>query len=77
MYKWFYTPRPCALLWVKRDHHDMVRPLTTSWRMGTSLSSEFFNQNTRDFVPFMCAKQAVQFYKAVGGMVRVIPSAVW
>ncbi|XP_070177170.1 uncharacterized protein [Littorina saxatilis] len=72
MHKWAYTPRGCALLWVKREHHGMVRPPLTSWEKGRSISEQFFNQGTRDFIPFFCAKHALQFYQAIGGMDKAV-----
>ena len=70
MHKWVYTPRGCALLWVKREHHAMIRPTIISWSWGKSLSEQFFMQGTRDHIPFLCAKHALQFYHAIGGLVR-------
>ena len=70
MHKWVYTPRGSAFLWVKREHHAMVRPPIMSWAKGKSLSEQFFVQGTRDHIPFLCAKHGLQFYQAIGGMVR-------
>ncbi|KAL8613278.1 hypothetical protein ACOMHN_001602 [Nucella lapillus] len=72
MNKWMYSPRGCAVLWVKREHHALISPPSTSYDRGKSLSEQFFSQGTRDYVPFLCAKQAVQFYRAIGGMERVV-----
>ena len=49
----------------------MVRPPIMSWAKGMSLSEQFFVQGTRDHIPFLCAKHGLQFYQAIGGMVRV------
>lgn len=72
MHKWVYTPRGCALLWVRRDHHSWVHPPVTSWMLNECLDWQFFNQGTRDHIPFICAKHALQFYKAIGGMEKVV-----
>ena len=71
MHKWVYTPRGSAFLWVRREHHATVRPPIMSWAKGMSLSEQFFVQGTRDHIPFLCAKHGLQFYQAIGGMVRV------
>ncbi|KAJ8299890.1 hypothetical protein KUTeg_021409, partial [Tegillarca granosa] len=66
-HKWVYTPRGCAILWIKKEHHDWVAPLVTShnYQRGNFLS--FFMQGTRDDTPYICVPEALKFYKDMGG----------
>ena len=70
LHKWTFTPRGCGLLWVKREYHGMVRPPITSRDKGKSLSDQVCHQGCRDHIPFLCTRHSLQFYKAIGGMVR-------
>ena len=57
------------MLWIKREHQSVVKPPVTSWELGKSLPEQFFNQGTRDLIPFVCVKDSLRFYEAIGGIV--------
>ncbi|XP_060069759.1 uncharacterized protein LOC132549804 isoform X2 [Ylistrum balloti] len=67
-HKWLYTPRGCALLYIKKDHQTWVSPLVTSTNYSKSLDLQFFMQGTRDDCPYFCLPEALKFYNDIGGM---------
>ncbi|XP_071097300.1 uncharacterized protein [Haliotis cracherodii] len=71
-HKWVYTPRSCAILHVKREHHSWVHPLVTSWNQHLSLDEQFFLVGTIDHTAYVSAKYAVEFYQRIGGMDKII-----
>ncbi|CAC5373933.1 EGT2 [Mytilus coruscus] len=70
-HKWLYTPRGCAILYVKRAHQDWVRPLVTSHGHKTTFQNDFFEQGTRDDSPYCVAPDALTFYKDIGGYDKI------
>ncbi|KAK3764738.1 hypothetical protein RRG08_042047 [Elysia crispata] len=71
-HKWLYTPRGCAILYLKKESHAWARPLSTSWQIGRSLDMQFFDQGTLDHTPLICSLHGLEFYQALGGMDRVV-----
>ncbi|XP_071097303.1 uncharacterized protein [Haliotis cracherodii] len=71
-HKWIFTPRGCAVLYVNRKHHDWMKPLVTSHLADGSLGEQFFQAGSRDHVPFVCAKYALEFCERIGGMGRIM-----
>ncbi|XP_052092722.1 uncharacterized protein LOC127729107 isoform X2 [Mytilus californianus] len=70
-HKWLYTPRGCAILYVKRTHQDWVRPLVTSHGHKTTFQNDFFEQGTRDDSPYCVVPDALTFYKDIGGYDKI------
>ncbi|KAH9502210.1 putative L-cysteine desulfhydrase, chloroplastic [Bulinus truncatus] len=72
VHKWGYAPRGSAVLWFDGKHVDWINPPNTSWKIGETLDFQFFDQGTRDHVPLICARHGLEFYRAVGGMSKVV-----
>ncbi|XP_033729509.1 hercynylcysteine sulfoxide lyase-like [Pecten maximus] len=71
LHKWAYTPRGCALLYVKKEHQSWVRPLVTSWYYLKEFTMEFFMQGTRDDCAYIAVPDALKFYEDLGGMAAI------
>ncbi|XP_061177974.1 uncharacterized protein LOC133186718 [Saccostrea echinata] len=70
-HKWVFTPRGCAILWVRKDHQDWCTPLVTSHMYKKGIQLEYCVQGTRDDIPYFCVPEAIQFYKDIGGMDKI------
>uniref|UniRef100_A0A0B7B5C9 Aminotransferase class V domain-containing protein n=1 Tax=Arion vulgaris TaxID=1028688 RepID=A0A0B7B5C9_9EUPU len=72
LHKWAYAPRGSAFLWYDSKHAGWILPENTSWQMGLALDKQFFDQGTRDHISLICARHALQFYEAIGGMDKIV-----
>jgi hypothetical protein len=72
LHKWMYAPRGCAILHVKRNHHDWVKSLVTSFGYNTSFQDGFGYKGTRDDSPYCTVPEAIKFYNAIGGYVSQV-----
>lgn len=54
---------------IKKEHEDIVRPVVTSHGYKKDLQTDFFHQGTRDDSPYVVAKDAIGFYREIGGHV--------
>lgn len=71
LHKWAYTPRGCALLYVKKEHQTWVCPLVTSWYYLQDFTMQFFMQGTRDDCAYITVPDALQLYEDLGGMISI------
>jgi selenocysteine lyase/cysteine desulfurase len=69
-HKWVYTPRGCAILWIRKDHHNWCTPLVTSHMYNKGVQLEYRVQGTRDDIPYFLVPDAIEFYQEIGGWVR-------
>ncbi|CAL1535088.1 unnamed protein product [Lymnaea stagnalis] len=72
VHKWGYAPRGSAVLWFDSKHAGWINPPNTSWYIGDTLENQFFDQGTRDHVPYICARHSLDFYNAIGGIEKII-----
>ncbi|BFZ05759.1 hypothetical protein BsWGS_08798 [Bradybaena similaris] len=72
VHKWAFAPRGCSFMWFDSQHEGWINPTNTSWQLGLSLDKQFFDQGTCDHIPFICARHALEFYSAIGGLERVV-----
>ncbi|XP_061184563.1 uncharacterized protein LOC133192588 [Saccostrea echinata] len=70
-HKWLYAPRGCAVLWISKDHHDWCTPLVTSLMYRKNIQLEYFDQGTRDNIPYFLVPDVLDFYKQIGGMEKI------
>ncbi|XP_034305449.2 uncharacterized protein [Magallana gigas] len=71
-HKWVYTPRGSAILWVHKDHQSWCTPLVTSHMYNKGFQLEYGQQGTRDDTPYFLIPDAIQFYKDMGGMDKIV-----
>ena len=64
-----YAPRGCAILYVKKNHHDWVKPLVTSFGYNTGFQDGFRYKGTSDDTPYCTVPEVIKFYNAIGGYV--------
>ena len=75
-HKWLCTPKGSALLHVRRDRQDRIRPLSISHGASSTRTDrsrfrlEFDFSGTDDFTPFLCVPAALHFLGSLlpGGM---------
>ncbi|CAG5131450.1 unnamed protein product [Candidula unifasciata] len=72
LHKWCFAPRGVAFMSFDNKHAGWIHPSNTSWQLGLSLDKQFFDQGTRDHTPYICARHALQFYMAIGGMDKIV-----
>ena len=70
-YKWVYTARSSAFLWVSPSHRDEISPLITSNHDQTT-HHQFAYLGTRDYSSFYVLPTAIQFYEEMGGVVSML-----
>jgi len=72
LHKWCFAPRGSAFLWVAPKHKEFIQPLVTSWLYGKTMRDQFFMQGTMDHTPYLCVKQALKFYRSLGGRTAIL-----
>ncbi|XP_048727471.2 uncharacterized protein LOC125645722 [Ostrea edulis] len=71
-HKWVFTPRGCAILWIRKDHQSWCTPLVTSHMYKKGIQSEYRVQGTRDDIPYFLVPDSIQFYQDVGGRDKIV-----
>ncbi|XP_048730048.1 uncharacterized protein LOC125647413 [Ostrea edulis] len=71
-HKWVFTPRGCAILWIRKDHQNWCTPLVTSHMYKKGIQLEYRVQGTRDDIPYFLVPDSIQFYQDVGGRDKIV-----
>jgi isopenicillin-N epimerase len=66
LHKWVCSPRPCAVMRVAPEWHDVIRPLVPSWNYAAGFQPAFDWQGTLDPVPLLTIPDALDFWDALG-----------
>lgn len=76
LHKWYYVPRPCALLYVASKHHESIQPFPISHVFigdegANTLIKKFYFLATKNYAYFNCVKSAREFRDKLGGDVKI------
>ncbi|XP_048727470.2 uncharacterized protein LOC125645721 [Ostrea edulis] len=71
-HKWVFTPRGCAILWIRKDHQSWCTPLVTSHMYKNGIQLEYRVQGTRDDIPYLLVPDSIKFYQDVGGRDKIV-----
>lgn len=66
LHKWVCSPRPCAVMRVAPQWHDVIRPLVPSWNYASGFQPAFDWQGTLDPVPLLTIPDALDFWDELG-----------
>ncbi len=66
LHKWICAPKGCGFIWAREDVRNEVHPAVISHRLGDGFEAEFGWQGTRDITAWMCAADAIAFWKRMG-----------
>jgi isopenicillin-N epimerase len=62
LHKWLCAPKGSGFLYVRPEHHEMVRPLVTSWgHEEATFAARHQWQGTRDIAAFLSVPDAIQY----------------
>lgn len=68
--KWMMTPQGIGFLWVHPKHQASMSPLVTSHDENSEhFIDRFYSMMTKDMIPHVLVKDAVNFFKDLGGLV--------
>ncbi|KAK9829074.1 hypothetical protein WJX72_003762 [[Myrmecia] bisecta] len=65
-HKWLCAPKGSAMLWVREQHHDLIKPLIISHGAGCGFTSDFIWDGCRDYSPLLAVSAAVRFWQGIG-----------
>ncbi len=67
-YKWFYSPRSSALLYVQKEFQPLLYPIVISTRnpFSSSFQERFSWLGLKDYVPYIMMREALAFRQEIG-----------
>ena len=66
LHKWMWSPRPCAVLWVRPDRQAATRPTIISWGYQQGFVNEFEWSGTKDPTPYLGAPVGLAMMQEFG-----------
>jgi isopenicillin-N epimerase len=63
LHKWVSAPKGAAFLWVRPDRQAGIHANTISHNYDQGFAFEFSWQGTRDITPWLCARDAIEFFE--------------
>lgn len=65
-HKWLFAPKTCGWLWVDPRHQRNIQPPVISWGYRDTMKDRFDWPGTRDFTPWLCVTDAIEFWRSMG-----------
>ncbi|XP_065640823.1 uncharacterized protein LOC100210723 isoform X1 [Hydra vulgaris] len=69
LHKWYYTPKSCAIMYVKSKYHDQMQPSWVSHHAYMNFHQRFWRQGTKNYTAMLTAGYSVgEYMKNIGGI---------
>jgi isopenicillin-N epimerase len=79
LHKWAHSPRPCGILWARRDRQAMLHAPIVSWGSNRGFHDEFEHTATSDPTTYLAAPEGIALLQEWGfeACVAYMQSLAW